>query len=151
MDRTEHEHYTPAAWLGWHLRPPTCCLDRSQVCAHTAFTQCLRNVCAKTKNGMRPQTHAHGLCCCLQEHNRTQQEYRAAVETFLHSASQCIRQDPPDWTVSQQTVDIALPTHSGPDEDVTEHATLDVWRSCTGWRYPADDDSYMIKQVTAMS
>jgi hypothetical protein len=22
---------------------------------------------------------------------------------------------------------------------------LEVWRSCTGWRYPADDDSYMVK------
>ncbi len=69
------------------------------------------------------------------------------VETFLHSASQCIRQDPPDWTVSsQQTVAIALPTRTGPSEEVVKHVTLDVWRSCTGWRYPADDDSYMIKE-----
>jgi hypothetical protein len=29
---------------------------------------------------------------------------------------------------------------------VVKHVTLDVWRSCTGWRYPADDDSYMIKE-----
>ena len=68
------------------------------------------------------------------------------IETFLHSASQCIRQDPPDWTVSaQQTVTVALPaaSTSGPGSPTS----LDVWRSCTGWRYPADDDSYMLKQA----
>ena len=77
------------------------------------------------------------------------------VETFLHSASHCIRHDPPDWTVSpQQTVTIALPENatrrraagSGGDHDDVGYVSLDVWRSCTGWRYPADDDTYMVKQ-----
>ena len=64
------------------------------------------------------------------------------VETFLHSASTCIRHDPPDWTVSpQQTVTIALPDAAAD----AGHAQLQMWRSCTGWRYPADDDSYLIR------
>ena len=68
------------------------------------------------------------------------------VETFLHSASKCIRQDPPDWTVSpQQTVTIAIPATAA------SHTSLDVWRSCTGWRYPAMDDSYMVGRGSVKS
>ena len=63
------------------------------------------------------------------------------VETFLHSAPQCIRQDPPTWTVApRQTVTIALPAG-------VADGTFDMWRSCTGWRYPADDDSFLVKQA----
>ena len=70
------------------------------------------------------------------------------VETFLHSASQCIRQDPPDWTVApQQTVTIILPETATSAR--SSRASLDVWRSCTGWRYPSDNDSYMVKQQPA--
>ena len=62
------------------------------------------------------------------------------VETFLHSASKCVRNDPPDWNVSAtQVVAIALPFKAA------EGVSLDVWRSCTGWRYPANDDGYMVK------
>ena len=65
------------------------------------------------------------------------------VETFEHNASQCIRQDPPgQWAVADsQTVTITLPAVAGSPAA----RTMDVWRSCTGWRYPADDDSYMEK------
>ena len=67
------------------------------------------------------------------------------VETFLHSASQCIRQDPPDWEVeARQNVTITLP--SSVLKARGGLATVDMWRSCTGWRYPADNDSFMIKQ-----
>jgi galactosylceramidase len=67
------------------------------------------------------------------------------LETFLHSASTCIRQDPPDWHVApQQTVTIALPAAV---RTTAGAQTLDVWKSCTGWRYPADDDSFMLKQA----
>eukprot|EP01052_Picozoa_sp_SAG31_P056334 SAG31_NODE_16072_length_724_cov_1.147200_1_plen_216_part_10 len=68
------------------------------------------------------------------------------VETFLHSASQCIRQDPPDWkVVPSQIVTVALPASITEGRDAMR--VLDLWRSCTGWRYPADDDSFMVKQA----
>lgn len=75
------------------------------------------------------------------------------VETFLHSASQCIRHDPPDWTVEPlQTVKIELPVSvtdccSRYGKDGGASRMLDLWKSCTGWRYPAHDDGYMMKQT----
>jgi hypothetical protein len=70
------------------------------------------------------------------------------IETFLHSNSRCIRQDPPDWSVVRQTVTIALPAGFGQaHRDGGVAPSLNVWKSCTGWRYPANDDSYLIKQA----
>lgn len=63
------------------------------------------------------------------------------VETFLHSASKCIRCDPPDWEVApNQTVTISLPGN-----EMEASTTLQLWRSCTSWRYPADDDAYLMR------
>ena len=78
------------------------------------------------------------------------QDMTVVVETFLHSASHCVRQDPPDWKVlPRQTVTIALP--AGVLGAESDHSSglkaLAVWRSCTGWRYPANDDSFMVKQA----
>jgi hypothetical protein len=59
-------------------------------------------------------------------------------------------QDPPDWKVTpQQTVTITLPVgvKSADASSAAEAQTLDVWKSCTGWRYPADDDTFMLKQA----
>ena len=61
------------------------------------------------------------------------------VETFTHAASQCIRNDPPDWTVAPtQSATFVLPAAAAAAAD-----HLEVWRSCSSWRYPADDDAYM--------
>lgn len=63
------------------------------------------------------------------------------VEAFTPNASRCIRHDPPDWDVKpQQTATFTLPLSS----DAAAH--LEVWRSCSSWRYPADSDSYMQRQ-----
>ena len=67
------------------------------------------------------------------------------VETFTHSTSKCIRHDPADWAVDpQQTVTIAVPTHLRA-VSTTEAKRLQVFRSCSSWRYPADDDGYMLR------
>ena len=68
------------------------------------------------------------------------------IETFEHNASQCVRQDPPGpWAVAGvQAVTIALPAGLVSAGGAAARS-MDVWRSCTGWRYPADDDSYMQK------
>ena len=66
------------------------------------------------------------------------------VETFQHETSQCVRHDPTNFPpiAPSQTVTIVLPTAlpsiSGPKR-------FEVFRSCAGWRYPADDDDYMVK------
>ena len=65
------------------------------------------------------------------------------VETIQRQTSKC-RLGPDagaDYPVDEhQKVTIALPTNTAASGE-----TLDVWRSCYSWRYPADDDAYFVK------
>ena len=88
-----------------------------------------------------PVLHAGGNYALLSSPDG--KDVTLVVETFTHATSKCVRNDPTDWTVAQQqTVTVNLPA-AALTMAVATPTTLDVWRSCTGWRYPANDDGYM--------
>lgn len=73
-------------------------------------------------------------------------EMTIIVETFQHKTSQCIRKDPKNFPeiAPTQIVTIILPEELKGTARAARKE-FEVFRSCTGWRYPANDDDYMIK------
>lgn len=68
------------------------------------------------------------------------QDISIIVETLQHNASRCIRNDPRgDWPVSKtQFATFNLPPS-------LTSTSLQVWRSCASWEYPAFNDTYMLR------
>ena len=66
------------------------------------------------------------------------------VETMQLANSRCrLGPDPSGYNVAaSQNVTLLLPERG---TAAAGRETLDVWRSCIGWRYPAADDQYMIQ------
>ena len=65
------------------------------------------------------------------------------VHAFRHNTSKCIRCDPPDWNVAEtQTVSFQLQIDPLPEK-------VHVWRSCSGWEYPAAGDGWFEQQPDA--
>ena len=66
------------------------------------------------------------------------------VETMQLANSRCrLGPDPSGYNVAaSQNVTLLLPERG---TAAVGRETLDVWRSCIGWRYPAADDQYMIQ------
>ena len=70
------------------------------------------------------------------------QAFAIIVHAFRPNTSKCIRCDPPAWdVVDTQTVVFKLEGLASPLPK-----QVDVWRSCTGWEYPAATDGWFEQQ-----